>query len=87
MYEWHYIEKNILELFILFWWQPNLGSAIWLEKLRKYQHLINPIMFIELFFNKIVWPKSPKTEVWTLFLEFFTANILFWEYLGVTNMF
>ena len=25
----------------------------------------------------------PKTEVWTLFPNFYTANILFWEHLGV----
>ena len=32
--------------------------------------------------NKIdTWP--PKTEVRRLFSKFFTANILFWEYLGV----
>ena len=30
---------------------------------------------------------SPKTEVWTLFSKFFTANILFWEHLGVACLF
>jgi len=27
--------------------------------------------------------RPPKTEVWRLFSKFFTANILFWEHLGV----
>ena len=43
---------------------------------------------------KVIWQKkvcfgnqpcyiAPKTEVWRLFFKFFTANILFREYLGV----
>ena len=34
-----------------------------------------------IFIIALLW--SPKTEVRTLFHEFFTANILFWEDLGV----
>ena len=38
------------------------------------------------YFSKsfvVQWLRPPKTEVWTLFPKFFTANILFWKYLGV----
>ena len=35
---------------------------------------------LSIFFEKYY---MANTEVWTLFPKFFTANILFWEYLGV----
>ena len=35
------------------------------------------------YFHLCAEVSSPKTEVWTLFPKFFTANILFWKYLGV----
>ena len=37
--------------------------------------------------KKILWKclLPPKPEVWTLFPKFFTANILFWEHLGVIS--
>ena len=37
---------------------------------------VPPLLFCKSF-------KAPKTEVRRLFSKFFTANILFWEYLGV----
>ena len=41
------------------------------------------ISCVQIQLSQLISSHAPKTEVRRLFSKFFTANILFWEYLGV----
>ena len=58
--------------------------ALW-KRLSLYDEMSSEFLLAIQICWKLV--EAPKTEVWMLFPNFFTANILFWEHLEVIYMF
>ena len=84
---WKRQERNVtLPLQILPWsikW--HCGNALFFRVTIPWQIWHNIFMSFCYIYYWILLEYSPKTEVWTLFSKFFSANILFWEHLGVIS--
>ena len=70
------MKNNNKWLFYDYFWPYFCQLYIHLSK----KHSFAIFVFLH-FVSYLLYP--PKTEVRRLFSKFFTANILFWEYLGV----